>query len=146
MEGTDAMLQTVREWFRSHYPGDDPDELTIKARSGREVRHSFPTVIPAVSAPPPPAPDEEETVVDAPAPPSDELQPCERDILDAIEAADKRLKRDTVVRCLRDSGKTWGDSTVWRHLSGLVAKGLLSRREDQRGFGYGLPFWDTEGS
>jgi hypothetical protein len=75
--------------------------------------------------------------------PPDGLHPCERDIMELIETGNKRMKREAVVKALSDTGKNWGESTVWRYLSKLTKTKHLSRGDSsEHGYGYGLTFWD----
>lgn len=50
---------------------------------------------------------------------------CERDCLQAIQDAGRRLKKWEIIDALTDAGKIHGDSTVGHSLTALVKRGKL---------------------
>jgi hypothetical protein len=72
----------------------------------------------------------------------EQLTECERDIIDLIREAGKRLTQAQVKAQLEAAGKIHGDSTVTHALAELTGdKRRLTSKRDEKGRGYGLAEW-----
>lgn len=65
--------------------------------------------------------------------------PCQRAVLRVTLAEvgkrGRRVTGDEVKQAMKDSGRTWGETTINRALAELVADGLLANDHDGRGYG-----------
>jgi hypothetical protein len=68
-----------------------------------------------------------------------ELTDCERDCLEVIRKAGRRLNRNSVIQALKEAGKVHGVSTINNALSKLVRIKLLVNSRGRSAKGYGLP-------
>lgn len=65
----------------------------------------------------------------------DVLTDCERDVLDVIRAAGRRLKREAILDALARADKIHGESTVARALASLVKRRQLDNPGRRAGYG-----------
>lgn len=126
---TDEFLEKVRAWAKSHHPDAAPRRVRVDFVDGEKVQLLMPPDVSALAAVPPPVN------------PLDQLTECQRDILDAVRAAEKRLTGEDIKRALQAAEKLHGDSTINHTLAEMIKAGLLTNRKDSYGKGYGLPEW-----
>ena len=117
---TDFRAKLIAEMFRvaSEYIATLPPSDQPAPADASEFSEPTP-VPPARSASPP------------------ELTECERDILDVLRAAGRRLTRDEICDALDRVNKVQSVATVKRALSHLVSAGTINSRKNKP-FGYAL--------
>ncbi len=122
------LFRAVCEWIKENYPGHTAAELTIRTSQGARTRLTVP---PSPNTPPPivlPTPAETLT-----------LTACERDIMEVVALASRRLTTEEVLSALQAAEMIHGDSTVVQALARLVnVKHELTNLKDKRGKGYGI--------
>lgn len=125
---TDEMLGKVQQWMDEHHQ-KTATRIRIDTEDGDFVQLFVPRWKPA-------------DMEDQPAQSGELLTECQRDILQAITDADKRLTNEEVKEALQEDGHIHGESTINMALADLTKrKKLLTNARDARGKGYGLASW-----
>lgn len=117
------MLASILIYFQEFYPGDGPEELSVRLKSGRKVRLSFPPTLK-------PSGEEEGGY---------RMTPCKADILELLESNGKPMKREIIKRKFATAKKTYSDSTIEHSAAELVREEFLVRTPE----GYAFPEWET---
>lgn len=78
------------------------------------------------------------TAVPSPAtlPRDDDERDCRADILEALRAAGRRLTTNQLLSEMERRNCLWGETTVKRHLAGMMSDGVLSNDSRARPPGY----------
>jgi hypothetical protein len=119
-----ALFGVLRQWLAENLEPDEPEELLVTLRSGRQIRLPVPA---ADNRPPRPEND------------------CEKDILALLAEVGHRMTTDEILAELPEHNYHHGDTTVRLALARMAKPGvgLLTKNGKAHPRGYGLPDWEN---
>lgn len=144
---TDTWMIALREYVATLAPGKVPTWIKIELENDPERCISMPVPplplpVGKVSGDDLPAAEVSPPVVEVSPATDEELTECERDLVEILDVAGRRMTGDEIKDELQKAGKLHGDSTITKALPRLVhQKKRLTNRRDSYGRGYGLADW-----
>jgi hypothetical protein len=131
-----AVFFVVASFCAAHYPGDHPDELRIKFRSGKKLKAP-------IVAPPSPrreeipvAGDDSGAVTPQPGVVPVKCPGCAAAVLKLLARSEVRLTMPAIADALDAAGHGYSDSALSQTLGWLTATGILVNVTGQKPRGY----------